>query len=191
MAFNATGETRSGDRGQDGCVRSGASGRTIGDVLAPPSDGRDWLALSFEPLPVADATAWTVLPECGGVVTFVGTVRDHAPGRGGVTGLSYEAYEEHAVAKLADVAAEVRRRHPGVGRLVIVHRLGDLELTDAAVVVVASAPHRDEAFAAARLAIDATKATVPIWKKERWAEGEAWGTGAEDLRSPTEVGATR
>ena len=125
---------------------------------------------------------------CGGVVGFVGTVRDHAPGRGGVTGLSYEAYEEHAIARMAEVAAEVRRRHEGVGRLAIIHRLGDLEVTDAAVVVVASAPHRDEAFAAARLAIDATKATVPIWKKERWSEGEEWGTGAETLRSPAEVG---
>ena len=158
-------------------------------MLAPPSDGCDWLALSRDALPVAEATAWAVVPECGGVVTFVGTVRDHAPGRGGVTGLAYEAYEEHAVARMAEVAAEVRRRHDGVGRLAIIHRLGDLDLTDAAVVVVASAPHRDEAFAAARLAIDATKATVPIWKKERWTDGEAWGTGAEELRAPSEVGA--
>jgi molybdopterin synthase catalytic subunit len=150
-------------------------------VLAPPSDGRDWLALSDDPLPVAEALAWAVLPACGGVVTFVGTVRDHAPGRGGVTGLSYEAYEEHAVARMAEVAAEVRRRHEGVGRLAILHRVGDLELTDAAVVVVASAPHRDEAFAAARLAIDATKATVPIWKKERWAGGEDWGLAATQV----------
>jgi molybdopterin synthase catalytic subunit len=157
-------------------------------VLAPPSDLGDWLALSAEELPVAEAAAWAVLPGCGGVVSFVGTVRDHAPGRDGVTGLAYEAYEEHAVARMAEVAAEVRTRHPGVGRLVILHRVGGLAVTDAAVVVVASAPHRDEAFAAARLAIDATKATVPIWKKERWAGGSDWGTGAEELRAPAEVG---
>jgi len=156
-------------------------------VQAPPADASDWLAVTGEALPVATATSWAVLPGCGGVVSFVGTVRDHAPGRGGVTGLSYEAYEQHAVARMSDVASEVRRKHPGVGRLVVLHRVGDLDVTEAAVVVVASAPHRDEAFAAARLAIDATKATVPIWKKERWADGEAWGTGAQDLRDPTEV----
>jgi molybdopterin synthase catalytic subunit len=157
-------------------------------VLAPPSDGSDWLALTGDALPVADAAAWAVLPACGGVVSFIGTVRDHAPGRDGVSLLAYEAYEEHALARMAQVAAEVRARHEGVGRLVILHRIGDLAVTDAAVVVVASAPHRDEAFAAARLAIDATKATVPIWKKERWADGDDWGVGAADLRAPSQVG---
>lgn len=151
-----------------------------GHVVPPPA--ADWLALSSEPLPVAEAAAWAVLPACGGVVTFTGTVRDHAEGRGDVTGLVYEAYEEHVASRLAAVAAEVRARHPGVGRLAILHRVGALEVTEAAVVVVASAPHREEAFAAARLAIDATKASVPIWKHERWGEGaEEWGTGAAHL----------
>ena len=177
-----------------------------------PPAAADWLALSSEPLPVAEAAAWAVVPSCGGVVTFTGTVRDHAEGRDGVTGLAYEAYEEHAGARLAAVAAEVRSRHPGVGRLAILHRVGSLQVTDAAVVVVASAPHRDEAFAAARLAIDATKASVPIWKRESWGRsgptergtqgpsgerrsqgpsgppaGEGWGTGAADLVPPSAV----
>lgn len=153
-----------------------------------PPEAADWLALSSEPLPVAEASGWAVVPECGGVVTFTGTVRDHAEGRDGVTGLTYEAYEEHAVARLAAVAAEVRTRHPGVARLVILHRVGPLRVTDAAVVVVASAPHRDEAFAAARLAIDATKASVPIWKRESYGTGaEDWGTGAADLVPPAAV----
>ena len=157
-----------------------------GHVVPPPA--ADWLALSAEPLPVADASAWAVLPGCGGVVTFTGTVRDHAEGRGGVTSLVYEAYTEHAVARLRAVAEEVRARHPGVGRLAILHRVGPLDVTDAAVVVVASAPHRDEAFAAARLAIDATKASVPIWKRERWGSGdEGWGTGAAPLVPPAAV----
>jgi molybdopterin synthase catalytic subunit len=129
------------------------------------------------------------LPGCGGVVTFTGTVRDHAEGRENVTGLVYEAYEEHAVAHMAAVAAEVRARHPEVGRLAILHRVGPLRVTEAAVVVVASAAHRDEAFAAARLAIDATKASVPIWKRESYGSGaEAWGTGAADLVPPAAVG---
>ena len=155
-----------------------------------PPEAADWLALSLDPLPVAEASAWAVVPGCGGVVTFTGTVRDHADGRDGVTGLVYEAYEEQAGARLAAVAAEVRARHPGVGRLAIIHRIGALVVTDAAVVVVASAPHRDEAFAAARLAIDATKASVPIWKRETYGEGaQAWGTGAADLVPPSAVAA--
>jgi len=105
-----------------------------------------------------------------------------------VTQLVYEAYEEQVTSRLSAVAAEVRARHPGLGRLAILHRVGLLEVTDAAVVVVASAPHREEAFAAARLAIDATKASVPIWKRERWGDGaEAWGTGATDLVPPPAV----
>ena len=153
-----------------------------------PPEASDWLALSSQPLPAAEAAAWAVLPSCGGVVTFTGTVRDHAEGRDGVTGLTYEAYEEQAVRRLAAVAAEVRERHRGVGRLAILHRVGHLEVTDAAVVVVASAPHRDEAFAAARLAIDATKASVPIWKRETWGPGaEGWGTGAASLVAPAAV----
>ncbi|CAA9234435.1 MAG: hypothetical protein AVDCRST_MAG76-1423 [uncultured Acidimicrobiales bacterium] len=155
-------------------------------MVPPPA--ADWLALSFEPLPVAEASAWAVLPGCGGVVTFTGTVRDHADGRDGVTQLVYEAYAEHVTTRLSAVAAEVRARHPELGRLAILHRLGALEVTDAAVVVVASAPHRDEAFAAARLAIDATKACVPIWKRESWADGAgAWGTGAAELVLPSAV----
>jgi molybdopterin synthase catalytic subunit len=159
--------------------RSRWPARTIASVVSP--EAADWLALSSEPLPVAEVSAWAVMPGCGGVVTFTGTVRDHAEGRDGVTGLVYEAYEEHALARLAAVAAEVRARHASIGRLAILHRLGPLAVTEAAVVVAASAPHREEAFAAARLAIDATKASVPIWKRE------AWGTGAAVLVAPGAV----
>ena len=157
-----------------------------------PPEAADWLALSSEPLPAAEAAAWAVQPSCGAVVTFTGTVRDHAEGRDGVTGLTYEAYEEHAAGRLRAVAAEVRERHPGVGRLAILHRVGRLEVTEAAVVVAASATHRDEAFGAARLAIDATKASVPIWKRETWGSGTAgWGTGAADLVTPAAVSPVR
>jgi len=160
-----------------------------------PPEAAEWLALSSDPLPVAAASEWAVMPHCGGVVSFVGTVRDHSEGRDDVSGLVYEAYEQHALIRLGAVAAEVRSRHPGLGRLAILHRTGPLEVTEAAVVVVASAPHRDEAFAAARLAIDATKASVPIWKREAWGHTDsgapgriqAWGTGSADLVSPASV----
>jgi molybdopterin synthase catalytic subunit len=147
-----------------------------------PGAAADWIALTGEELPVDDATRWAATPRAGAVVTFSGVVRDHAEGREGVVGLSYEAYEEAAAARLAEVAAETRRRWPVVERLACLHRLGDLALGETSVVVVVSAPHRAEAFDAARFAIDTVKETVPIWKREHWAGGSDWATGAHPLR---------
>jgi len=146
--------------------------------VQPPLDGQDWLGLTDAELPVGEAYHWTVLPGCGAVVLFSGTVRDHAEGRDGVTHLTYEAYDEQVVPRLREIAGETRARWPETGRLVLLHRTGRLELGESSVLAVASAPHRPEAFAAARFAIDALKATVPIWKHEVWADGADWGTGA-------------
>lgn len=151
---------------------------------APP-EGDDWVDLVPGPLPTAEASAWVVLPGCGAAVTFTGTARDHAEGRPGVHLLEYEAYEEHAVARLAAVAAAARGRWPEVGRLALLHRTGPVAVTEAAVVVAASAPHRAEAFEAARFCIDELKRTVPIWKREAWAGGESWGLEPQHL---SEVG---
>ena len=144
----------------------------------PPPDGADWIGLTAERLPADEASSWAALPGCGALVTFAGTVRDHAEGRPGVTRLEYEAYEEHAGARLRDVAVEARLRWPVIGRLVLLHRVGALVPTEVAVLVVVSTPHREEAFEAARWCIDTVKATVPIWKREDWAGGSDWGTGA-------------
>lgn len=152
---------------------------------------RDWVALMDAPLPVAEALAWVVTPECGATVCFVGTVRDHAEGRSDVTSLTYEAYEELAGPRLAAVCEEMRRRWPSTGRVALLHRTGDVAVGDAAVAVIVSTPHRGEAFAAAQYAIDAVKATVPIWKQEHWAGGVDWGTAAESLRDAADVGAER
>lgn len=95
-----------------------------------------------------------------------------------MTSLTYEAYRDVALAKMREVVAEARRQFSAVGRIALVHRLGDLQLTEASVVVVVSAPHRPDAFAAARFCIDTLKQTVPIWKKETWANGTDWGTNA-------------
>ena len=152
------------------------------DAVQQPGAAVDWIALTGETLPVDDATRWASTPSCGAVVTFCGVVRDHADGRDGVVGLSYEAYEEVAAARLADVAAETRRRWPVIGRLACLHRVGDLALGEVSVVVVVSAPHRGEAFDAARFAIDTLKETVPIWKREHWAGGSDWATGAHPIR---------
>jgi len=152
----------------------GPSERTL---EAPPLDD-DWCALSTRSLPVGAALDWAVLPRCGAVVTFTGTVRDHAEGRTGVHHLEYEAYEEQVVKVLHEIAADVRRRWPQVGRIALLHRVGTVELGEASVVVVVSSPHRSEAFDAARHAIDTLKRTVPIWKREHWDDDAAWGLGA-------------
>jgi molybdopterin synthase catalytic subunit len=154
----------------------------VADALSPPKSGvEDWVGLSGSALPVNDAVAWAVIPRCGGVVAFVGTVRDHADGREGVKALEYEAYEGPATDRLAALASEARQRWPGVGRVAMLHRVGRLDLEEPAVVVVVSAPHRDEAFEAAKWCIDTLKATVPIWKKEEWEGGTGWGTDAQPV----------
>ena len=149
--------------------------------VMPPAGADDWIGLSADPLPFGAAADWAVLPRCGAVVVFSGTARDHSTGRAGVRALEYEAYEEQALPRMQAIAAEARVRWPELGRLALLHRTGPVPLGTSAVVVVASAPHRGEAFDAARFAIDALKATVPIWKRETWDGGESWGLEAQHL----------
>ena len=143
-------------------------------------EGDTWIALTDEPLPVGAAADWAVRPDCGGLVLFSGTVRDHAEGRPGVSRIVYEAYAEQVEPRLAAIAEEARRRWP-LGRLALLHRVGELSVGESSVVVVASSAHRVEAFEAARYCIDTLKATVPIWKRETWEGGEDWGLCAHDV----------
>ena len=156
--------------------------------LHPPLAGDDWIALGEQQLPVGDAYGWALRPECGAVVVFSGTARDHSEGRPGVTELAYEAYESAALHRMGAVVAELRGRWSSVGRVAVLHRLGDVPIGEEAVVVVVSAPHRQDAFNAAIFAIDAVKASVPLWKRERWAGGDDWGLGAQVLVDPVQVG---
>src|ERR1700679_3175581 len=126
--------------------------------LTPPESG-DWVGVGAGPLPVEAAWRWAILPGCGGIVTFCGTVRDHSDGRPGVTSLEYEAYLAHVVPRLTSVGQEARARWPEIGRLVLLHRIGRLEVGDVSVVVVTSTPHRGEAFASAQFCIDTLKRT--------------------------------
>lgn len=151
---------------------------------APPA-GATWVGLSASPLPSATISAWAHAPDCGAVVTFTGAVRDHAPDRPGVAELTYEAYLEHAGPRIDAVVAELRERWPSVRRVAALHRVGRLVVGDVAVVVAAGSAHRADAFAAAAFCIDEIKATVPIWKHERWADGEGWGSDAAALRDRT------
>ncbi len=142
--------------------------------------GDDWLGLYAGPLPVDEAIQWATLATTGATVAFTGTARDHSEGREGVTALSYEAWEEQVEPVLRSVAAEARIKWPDIRRVVVLHRTGDLVLREAAVLVVAAAPHRGEAFEAARYLIDETKVRAPIWKKEVWADGEDWSPATRE-----------
>jgi len=121
-------------------------------------------------------------PGCGGVVLFLGTVRDLTDGRV-TTALEYEAFAPMAQKKLAEIEAEMRRRWP-IGEAAFVHRLGRLAVGEVSVAVAVSCPHRAEAFEACRWAIDTLKGIVPIWKKENSADGASeWvhpGTATEE-----------
>jgi molybdopterin synthase catalytic subunit len=111
----------------------------------------------------------------GGVVTFQGVVRDNARGKQ-VRSLEYDAYVEMAEQQMAQIAAEVEKRWE-TSAVAMVHRIGRLEIGECSVVVAVACPHRAEAFEACRYAIDTLKATVPIWKKEIYTDGEEWVEG--------------
>jgi molybdopterin synthase catalytic subunit len=140
--------------------------------LPPVSGGAGTCSLSDGPLDVGAVVARVADAGTGGIVTFAGTVRDRARGRS-IRHLEYEAYPEMAGREMEKIAEEAGRRWPGA-KVAIAHRSGHLEVGEIAVVVVAAAPHREEAFAACRFAIDTLKQTVPIWKKEVATDGEFW-----------------
>jgi molybdopterin synthase catalytic subunit len=140
--------------------------------LPPVSGGSGLVSLSGEALDEREVAARVAGPDAGGVVTFVGAVRDHSRGHS-IRYLEYEAYPEMALREMAKIVDEAARRWPGC-RVAIAHRSGHLEIGDAAVVVVAAAAHRGEAFDACRFAIDTLKQTVPIWKKEFATDGQYW-----------------
>jgi molybdopterin synthase catalytic subunit len=158
------------------------------DVLQAPA-GDTWIGLTEEPLPVGAIHDWAVRPDCGAVVLFSGTVRDHAEGRTDVSTLTYEAYEEQATPRLERIDQELRSRWPDVGRVALLHRLGELQLGESSVVVAVSSPHRPEAFEAARFGIDALKASVPIWKHEVWNGGSDWALNAQHVTDAASVDA--
>jgi molybdopterin synthase catalytic subunit len=155
--------------------------------VIPPDSGDDWLGLTSDALPIGTIYEWCVRPDCGAIVLFSGTVRDHAEHRTDVEYLEYEAYDEMVVPKLAEIVAETRARWADIGRIALIHRVGRLELGESSVVASVSAPHRPEAFVAARFAIDALKVSVPVWKREVWPGGTDWGTNASELVDATEV----
>jgi molybdopterin synthase catalytic subunit len=151
-------------------------------VLTPPSDALDWVVLTDAAIPVDALHEWVTTPRAGAVVCFLGVVRDHAEGRDGVRAMTYEAYEGPARRVMAEIAADARKRWPDLERVALLHRVGDLGLSEASVAVAVSSPHRDTAFDAARYCIDTLKETVPIWKQEHWTAGSDWALGQQPIR---------
>jgi molybdopterin synthase catalytic subunit len=111
----------------------------------------------------------------GAIVTFDGFVRNESHGRE-TSYLEYEAYESMALGKMKEITAQIHEKF-AIHRVVMVHRLGRLEIGETSVFIAVSAPHRGAAFDACRFAIDTLKKTVPIWKKEFFADGAVWADG--------------
>jgi len=148
-----------------------ADGDEVG-VLPPVAGGsvastEPLCGLRTSPLSVDEVLAALRAPDVGGIALFIGTVRDHA-GSTRVVRLDYEAHGVMAERELRRIVDELAAEHPGV-RLAALHRVGELAIGDAAVIVGAGAAHRAEAFTACRALIERIKERVPIWKKE-WAD---------------------
>ena len=132
--------------------------------------------LTRRPIDLETALGKVRTPRAGAVLTFNGVVRDSNRGKS-VTAIEYHAYESMALLQMDRIEAEARKRWPEI-LIHLVHRLGMLQIGEASVVIAVSSPHRAEGFEALRFAIEETKKTVPIWKKEIYCEGFAWIEGS-------------
>ncbi|OSX71731.1 hypothetical protein BU14_0505s0011 [Porphyra umbilicalis] len=147
----------------------------IGGGVAAPKDDV-WLGTDV--LHSAAAEAAVRDDRAGAVSTFVGTTRGTFQGKV-VVRLEYEAYEAMAIKQLSALCATVRAKHPAVLHMAVHHRLGVVDVGQASVVISVSSPHRREAIEACHFAIDELKATVPIWKREVYADGSTWKANCE------------
>jgi molybdopterin synthase catalytic subunit len=142
-------------------------------MAVPPNT--DLFVLVREPIDMAALVRHVRTAEDGAVVTFDGCVRNQSHGRSTLY-LDYEAYESMALAKIHEIGAQVHEKF-SIDRVAIAHRLGRLEIGETSVFIAVSSPHRPAAFDACRFAIDTLKRTVPIWKKEYFADGAVWADG--------------
>ena len=170
-------EVAAGDRvlhgGEEVAVLPPVAGGSDADGPdAPPSVTRTGLV--HGPIDVASELAALGDPRVGAVVSFLGLVRDHAEDLEGVVRLEYTAYEEMAARELDLIAAELRRDHPEVRGLVLVHALGPLPVGAHTILIAAAAAHRDEAFTACRDGLERVKDRVPVFKREVTADGVRW-----------------
>jgi molybdopterin synthase catalytic subunit len=142
------------------------------------TNGRTLVRIEPAPPSADEGLAAVADPAAGGTCVFVGTVRDRSSGGEDVTELTYEAWDELAKERLDEIAAAIHQRW-AVCAVALLHATGTLAVGQVSVVVAVSAPHRAEAFAAARFGIEELKRDVPIWKKEALTTGDAdWVMGA-------------
>ena len=135
----------------------------------------DIFQLVREPIDMAALARHVRAPEDGATVTFDGFVRNQSHDRATIY-LDYEAYESMALAKMREIGVQLREKYR-IHRVAMVHRLGRLEIGETSVFIAVSAAHRAAAFDACSFAIDTLKRTVPIWKKEYFADGAVWADG--------------
>jgi len=154
---------------------SGGAGNYVQEITE--QEGH-FFALTREIIDTPGLARRVLRGEDGAVVNFEGVVRNNTKGRD-TRFLDYECYEPLAIRTMAEIGREIAQTH-AVGRISMVHRLGRMEIGETSVAVVVSAPHRRPAFEAALEAINRLKRTVPIWKKEHFADGEVWVEGAWD-----------
>lgn len=145
--------------------------------------------ITKETIDVNQVIGSVVHPHAGAVNTFIGTVRE-LTGDKRTLYLEYDAYIPMAERKLGQIGTEILKRW-SAARVSIVHRIGRLEISDVAVVIAVSTPHRADSYAASRFAIERIKEIVPIWKKEHWEDGEQWigdqlGTNEYPMGKPEE-----
>ena len=145
-----------------------------GDQIAflPPVSGGSIMTLTDQPIDVAGLESALARAGHGAVVTFVGRARDTADDGRTVLELEYEAYPEMALAVLSEIAEEAESRWGA--SVSVVHRTGVVPIGEAAVAIVTAAAHRSEAYEANRYVIEAIKERLPIWKRERFADGTEW-----------------
>jgi molybdopterin synthase catalytic subunit len=149
------------------------------------SPGAEVSFLSDSPLDLGALVAEVAAADRGGIASFVGMVRDHHQGRA-VRALEYSAYAPMAEAECARIVEEAERRWPV--RVALRHRVGALDVGDAAVAIAVAGAHRDEAFAACRHVIEEVKRRVPIWKRERYADGSVEWVGSPGAVAATDSG---
>jgi len=146
------------------------------------TSGEHYFGLTREAIDTRDVIARLLTGAEGAVVTFEGTVRNNTKGRPTLY-LDYECYEPMALKTMAKIGIEVAEKH-AVSRVAMVHRLGRMLIGETSVAVIVTAPHRRPAFEAALEGIDRLKKLVPIWKKERFLDGEVWVEGEWDRDVP-------
>ena len=160
-------------------VSGGSNNQPLHEIADPTGH---YFALTRHPIDLRALETRLLQGLDGASVTFQGVVRNNTRGRATLR-LDYECYEAMAIRKMAEIGRTIAGEF-AISRIAMVHRLGTMEIGEASVVVIATAPHRRPAFDAALEGINRLKRLVPVWKKEYFADGEVWVEGEWDVDAP-------